>query len=43
MERLRIDADRSFDYLRRVSSHTNRKLVDVAEEIARTGRLPDHG
>ena len=43
MERLRIDADRSFDYLRRVSSHTNRKLVDLAEEIARTGRLPDHG
>lgn len=41
MERLDITADQAFDYLRRVSSHTNRKLVDVAEEIARTRKLPD--
>jgi hypothetical protein len=40
MERLGIDADQSFDYLRRVSMDTNRKLVDVADEIARTRRLP---
>ena len=41
MERLGIDADQSFDYLRRVSMDTNRKLVEVADEIARTRRLPD--
>ena len=41
MERLGLNADQAFDYLRRVSSHTNRKLVQVAEEIARTGELPD--
>ena len=41
MERLDIDADQAFDYLRRVSSHSNRKLVDIADEIARTRKLPD--
>ncbi len=41
MERLGMSADQSFDYLRRVSSTTNRKLVDVATEIAQTRRLPD--
>jgi len=40
MARLNISADQAFDYLRRVSSHTNRKLAQVAEEIATTGRLP---
>ncbi|GAA5107697.1 GAF and ANTAR domain-containing protein [Alloalcanivorax gelatiniphagus] len=43
MERLQMSEDQSFDYLRRVSSHTNRKLVDVAAEIASTRRLPDIG
>jgi len=43
MERLDIDADQAFDYLRRVSSQTNRKLVDIAAEIAQTRRLPDLG
>lgn len=42
MERLDIDAARAFDYLRRVSSHSNRKLVDVADELARTRELPSH-
>lgn len=28
------------DYLRGVSSHSNRKLVDVAREIASTGKRP---
>ena len=41
MERLAIDTNQAFDYLRRVSSHSNRKLVDVADEIARTRKLPD--
>jgi hypothetical protein len=41
IERLGLSADQAFDYLRRVSSHTNRKLVDVASEIATTRRLPE--
>ena len=41
MERLAIDTNQAFDYLRRVSSYSNRKLVDVADEIARTRKLPD--
>lgn len=41
MERLDVDAAQAFDYLRRVSSTSNRKLADVAAEIARTRRLPD--
>lgn len=40
MERLDMTEDQSFDYLRRVSSNANRKLVDVAEEIVRTRKLP---
>jgi transcriptional regulator with GAF, ATPase, and Fis domain len=40
MERLNISEDQAFDFLRRVSSQTNRKLVEVAEEIARTRVLP---
>ena len=40
MERHGIDAAHAFDYLRRISSHTNRKVVDVADEIARTGNVP---
>jgi GAF domain-containing protein len=40
MARLDIGAGQAFDYLRRVSSCSNRKLVDVAEEIARTRTVP---
>jgi GAF domain-containing protein len=40
MERLNISADQAFDYLRRTSANSNRKLADVAEEIARTRQLP---
>ncbi|WP_210503955.1 GAF and ANTAR domain-containing protein [Nocardioides xinjiangensis] len=40
MERLDMTEDQSFDYLRRVSSNANRKLVDVASEIVRTRQLP---
>ncbi len=39
MARLDIGEDQAFDYLRRVSSHCNRKLIDVAEEIARTRKI----
>lgn len=41
MERLSIDAETAFEYLKRVSSHTNRKLIDVAAEIAHTLELPE--
>jgi GAF domain-containing protein len=41
MERLELTADQAFDYLRRVSSNSNRKLAEVAAEIASTRRLPE--
>nr|WP_301539544.1 GAF and ANTAR domain-containing protein [Nocardioides sp. zg-1308] len=40
MSTLDIDADAAFDYLRRMSMESNRKVVDLAEEIARTRALP---
>ena len=42
MERLGLDSTQAFEYLRRVSSHTNRKLVDIAARIAETRELPDY-
>jgi GAF domain-containing protein len=41
MGRFGIDADQALDYLRRLSSHTNRKLVDISREIVQTGHVPD--
>lgn len=41
MERLGVDSDQALAYLKRVSSHTNTKLVDVALALVRTRRLPD--
>ena len=41
MERYDMTADQAFDYLRRISSSTNRKVAVVAAEIAQTRRLPD--
>jgi signal transduction protein with GAF and PtsI domain len=40
MERLDIDSARAFDYMRRISSHSNRKVVEIATEIAGTRTLP---
>ena len=40
MGQLDIDADQAFDYLRRISSTSNRKLAVVAMEIVRTRQLP---
>jgi hypothetical protein len=42
MERHRIAADVAFDILRRASQHQNRKLRDIADEIATTGQDPSH-
>ena len=41
MERLEIDADQAFAYLRRVSQTQHLKLVVVAEDLVSTRRLPD--
>ncbi|MGF9755715.1 GAF and ANTAR domain-containing protein [Microvirga sp. 0TCS3.31] len=43
MERYDLTADQAFDYLRRISSHSNRKLATVAVEIAETRRVPEGG
>jgi len=40
MERQRLSAGDSFDLLRRVSQRLNRKLADVAQQLAETGELP---
>ncbi|WP_041292336.1 GAF and ANTAR domain-containing protein [Kineococcus radiotolerans] len=39
MERYRLDADQAFALLARVSQDANRKLREVAEELATTGQL----
>lgn len=41
MERFDMDADRAFQVLSRISSHSNRKLVDIAHEVVTTRRLPN--
>ena len=40
MTRLHIDADHAFAYLVRQSSHTNRKLVEVAADVVRSAQCP---
>lgn len=40
MERFGLSDERAFDVLRRVSSHENRRIYDVAQEITSTGRMP---
>ena len=40
MAREKVTSERAFDLLRVRSNHTNRKLRDVAEEVALTGQLP---
>jgi GAF domain-containing protein len=40
MVRYRLDDDAAFSVLRRLSSHENRKLFDVAQEVVSSGRLP---
>jgi len=39
MERHRITADQAFDTLIAASKHFNRKVVDIAQELAETGHL----
>jgi AmiR/NasT family two-component response regulator len=41
MERQRLSAGDAFDLLRRVSQRLNRKLADVARQLAEAGELPD--
>ncbi len=41
MERFNLDHEAAVAHLVRLSQHANRKLSDLAEEIVRTGQLPD--
>jgi len=43
MERYRISADEAFDRLRTASQHQNRKVRDLAEELASTGEWEPSG
>lgn len=40
MERHKLSADQAFELLSRYSQHTNRKLHEVAFELASTGQIP---
>ena len=40
MERYRLPADKAFALLVRTSQHLNRKLTDIAADLAETGALP---
>ena len=41
MERHKITADQAFGLLVRVSQHRNRKLREIADDLVRSGELPD--
>jgi len=41
MERYKLTAGQAFHLLVRSSSHTNRKLFDIADELTSTGSLPE--
>ncbi|MCW2580460.1 MAG: Response regulator receiver and and CheY domain [Blastococcus sp.] len=40
MERFKLTPEQAFGLLTRTSSHTNRKLRDIAENLSETGQLP---
>ena len=40
MERYEMDADQAFAVLVRASQNSNRKLSDIAQELAQTGEHP---
>ena len=41
MERYKLTPEQAFGLLTRTSSHTNRKLRDIAENLSETGQLPN--
>ena len=41
MERYRLTAPQAFEVLVRASTHTNRKLFDIADELTSTGAMPE--
>jgi GAF domain-containing protein len=41
MERHRLTAEQAFHVLARTSTHTNRKLFELAEELTTTGTMPE--
>ena len=40
MERYRLTATQAFELLVSASTHTNRKLFDIADELTSTGAMP---
>lgn len=42
MARQRVDSGGAFELLREASQHLNRKLRDIATEVAQTGELPEY-
>ena len=42
MERHRLTSTQAFAVLARASTHTNRKLFDIAEELTTTGAMPEN-
>jgi AmiR/NasT family two-component response regulator len=43
MERYKLTSDQAFQVLARASQQTNRRLVDVADELTQTGSVPGAG
>jgi GAF domain-containing protein len=43
IERFRLTPDQAFQLLVRASQHSNRKLVDIADELVHQGTLPPSG
>ncbi len=43
MERYKLTGDQAFQVLARVSQQTNRRLVDIADELTQTGSVPGAG
>ena len=41
MERRKVSTEQAFTILARASQHSNRKLADLAADIAYTGQLPE--
>ena len=42
MERFALTSDQAFAILKRLSSHENVRVSDIAAELVRTRELPDH-
>ena len=41
MQRLGVDPDQAFGYLRQLFQTKHRKLIDICDDIVKTRQLPD--